>query len=756
MSALRRLSLPLLLVAAVAWSALGPPVRAQQALATRYSFADTTLLRDTLDLSFVGLFELADSLRVVPDTLRALSIRYRLPIDYLAYLATDSLRVPVDSVGPILERERFNPLSIRAERVTSFRYSTVYTINRQSTSWSNSSDYQLVRGPIVLRNVTTVRIDRIREGGQLSFHRAKSAGTEAGWKFSPDLSVGTRVNLTRNENFRPGSIYNRTTTTNEFQFSLRSRHEPARNLQTELNAFGGPFDEPNSLPVKRGFGTRVDGRLAYVTGRWMTFDLSGFGNARVGRSRLPRRTWHPIRDISGDASGSIGLWSSSPVSVLIGYRARHDRIQRPDTIGTLQESGYSVADLLNNEPSGSYGADVAVQVRHGGFGATTVTTRANRTTSVIAVARNGRFVNDRSLGNDAGFDVDGRYQWAGWSFDMRLSGARPYSESPRRTVLEVPASEAGPARTVTVDYRERSRTETRSIVANLGRSLTPQLFLRANGQVSLSSYRFGITDSAYVAQTGTQRVEPSDPREDYRQSYRVDATYTGRRGLSNTVGLEVQRTLSLFLNGARSVSNREDRVYRADWRWTYRLLEGLTATQRNQINATYTNQYHQPQRNRLGLSYLSITTLNAVLTPRLQVDLTHNANYRPNGEYLRAADGLEYFSLSDANRDYTLTGRIAYSPVGGITISLEPYYQATGREATSDGLASPDNERRTLNFSGGASLNFPVGGRGQLSGTLTRSQQSNRYTKYVSGVARTEPRVETDFWNGSLQFSWNL
>ena len=39
------------------------PGRAQEGSGARYAFADTTLLRDTLNLSFPRLFPLADSLQ---------------------------------------------------------------------------------------------------------------------------------------------------------------------------------------------------------------------------------------------------------------------------------------------------------------------------------------------------------------------------------------------------------------------------------------------------------------------------------------------------------------------------------------------------------------------------------------------------------------------------------------------------------------------------------------------------------------------
>src|SRR5215471_15036971 len=104
------------------------PGRAQQAPQGRFAFADTTLLRDTLGLSFGNLFPLADSLGMNPQDLRDLSVRYRYTLERLLKLS-DSLHVVVDSVGPVMQRERFNPLATSARRTgNQFSYKSSYDI----------------------------------------------------------------------------------------------------------------------------------------------------------------------------------------------------------------------------------------------------------------------------------------------------------------------------------------------------------------------------------------------------------------------------------------------------------------------------------------------------------------------------------------------------------------------------------------------------------------------------------------------------
>ena len=74
----RFLPVVLVLLLGVAGSVL--PGRAQAPVSRRFAFADTTLLRDTLGLRFDRLFETADSLQMLPDSLRSKMIRFRLPM----------------------------------------------------------------------------------------------------------------------------------------------------------------------------------------------------------------------------------------------------------------------------------------------------------------------------------------------------------------------------------------------------------------------------------------------------------------------------------------------------------------------------------------------------------------------------------------------------------------------------------------------------------------------------------------------------
>src|SRR5262249_33983121 len=133
-----------------------------------------------------------------------------------------------------------------------------------------------------------------------------------------------------------------------------------------------------------------------------------------------------------------------------------------------------------------------------------------------------------------------------------------------------------------------------------------------------------------------------------------------------------------------------------------------------------------------------------------------NATDGPNGGYVRAADGLEYFNISDHTHDYMLGARFAYTPVQYFTLTVSPTYQANRRDDRTTGLDQPTLRRRTLSFSSGASLNVPVGKVGRLSGTINRVLDARRDIRFQNGVPQPEPPSATDYWSGVLNFSWRL
>lgn len=687
------------------------PTRAQQS-GDRFFYADTTLLRDTLDLKFDGLFELADSLRVLPDTLRSISVRFHLPLDRIVWLA-DSLGLPVDSVGPVMEREQFNPLSASIEQVQTFNYSTTYNILQTSTTWTNNSGYKLVNGPLFLNNTTDIDMQRYRIGGRTVLRQTRGSVTELGWKLSKDLSLGGRANLRRFDTRDPGSISNESEAINEFQFSGRSRQQPRPGLTSELNVFSGVINVSNSTQEKRGVSGDVNGRLR-LQQTWFTHDLNGQFTGNLARTRVPGASEQSsTNDNSQNIRGALGLFTSRPIGANLNYSLRRVRVETPTDSGLIQQVRTDARSVdLNVRMRRSSEATLNVGASY----------KSNQqSNSVVTSAQSSR--------EDLGFNADARYRLFGWLLEARFGMSFAESEFPQRS------SSGG--------YGESLGVRTFEVTAQ--RSLTPKIVTRAVGNVSLNTYRYFSLGA-----------DTPIPRDQYRQSYRLEGTYTYSQNINTSLALDVSRSLYVNIPSASTGANNEVRTYRAEWRWTYRLLPGLTANQTNQILADYTFYTFNPLNNGLSLDYTSRTILNAVITPRLSIDMIHSARYQPSGDYLFEADGQQYFSQADQNENFTLAANINYAPSRLFSITLSPEYQSTDRRQTLDDELVPQRQSRVLNFSGGANINIPVGSRGRLTGTLRRTYRGDRSITYASGVPNPSPRGEVDYWNGSLNFAWDL
>jgi hypothetical protein len=705
------------------------PGRAQQAPQGRYAFADTTLLRDTLGLRFDGLFPIADSLGLRPDSLRAQSIRYRYTLPRLLKLS-DSLGVPVDSVGVVMRRERFNPLAATAQRHSNdFAYNSTYSIGQSTTLWTNSADYNLVQGSIFLGNNTVVTTDRYRAGGFTTEKLTRFSRTEAGWRFSPNFSMGGRVELNRYESRALGAFGNEDETRGDYQVSVRSRQQPARGLTSELNFNSGVVDLANTTQEKRGVSGDVNGRLRYARG-WITHDFSGQVNGNAARSQVPgNASQFNTQDLSTNLRGTLGVLSNGPLGLNLNYNLRESRIESPTTL--KGSNGDSI--VIQQIQTGGRGVDLSLRLRRDNDRYLNVGSKIGNSRSASATQASSQNSRD-----DQGLTIAGRYGFRSWSLDGSFGRTLTTSKYPRRGG----ANEGG--------YGED--LDSRSLDGTLAWNPSQRVTLKATGGVSLTRSRYFIIGSY---------LNPPVPRDQYRQSYRVDGNYTHSQRFNTGVGLEVSRYLFVNIPAASTAANTETRSYRAEWRWTFRLLPGLTATQRNQASADYAYYTFLPSTSdRLSLDYFTSTQLNAAITPRLQLDITHDHRYQPTGGYAPLDppldDGNSYFSQVDENVTSRLLASISYTPTPALSITIRPDFTSSERQSINEGVAVPQRESRNLTFSGGANLNLPVGRRGQLTGSLSRTFRSDRTTNYVSGVPDLRPVSEIDYWVGNLEFSWSL
>jgi len=713
MNRLRRLSL-LLVPIALGVLSLVSPGRSQEAGGSRFAFSDTTLLRDTLGLHFTGLFPLSDSLQVPPDTLRALSIRYLWSLQRLVHLA-DSLGVPVDSVGPVMDRERFNPLAAATGTHNDFAYNSTYSIGQTQSAWRNATDYGFTAGSVFVRNSTTIELDRYHAGNGTSLRQTRSSATELGWRFGQQLSVGSRVNLERFDSRDP-SVASVGESKNEYQVSLRSRLKPLPGLSSDINFLSGLLDVENASLEKRGASGNLNARIRYSAGSWLTQEVNGTVDGNLSRTRVPTELEESnTRDHSQNVRGTIGLFQSAPVGLKGSFTFRHIQVETPSDSGDIRR-------VLTDNTGGD--ATLRLHLDNDRYVDLTERTALSKQATVSGqLSRNTR--------QEDGFTASGRYTLRGFALDANFQNGFANSTFPTR-------SDSG-------GYGEF--THNRSVDGTLSRQLTTRINTRFTASIGLTSYRYFLIG---------RYPTPPVSRDQWRQSWRTETSYTQSTRFNSAVAFEVAKNRLINIPSASTGTNTNTRSYRAEWRWTYQLFSGLTATQRNTISADYLEYPFLPENNRLTLDYGAVTTLNAVFSPRFYVNVTHNSRQTPGGNYTLYPDGLYYFGRADDSKNYTLAATIGYAPSPAISFTAEPTYFASDRTGVVNGAEVPQRASRSLNFSGGANINYAISKNGMLRGDIHRSYRADRSTTYSSGVPTYSPRSEIDFWNGSLQLSWHI
>jgi hypothetical protein len=704
----------------VGLASMSRPGRAQVSDA-RYAFSDSTLLRDTLGLKFVRLFPLADSLGISPDTLRALSVRYRYPLGRLVQLS-DSLGMPVDSVGPYLERERYNTLSSAAVTTNAFRYNSSYSLAQSSSSWGNGSDWNYTRRSMLLHNITQINLDRYQAGQFTSLRQTRSSVTEVGWRLNADASIGGRADLSGFNSQDPTSLNNENESKGVFELTSRSRQRPGRGMSSELNLFGGVLDLTNSRQIKRGLSGRVNGRFRSQSS-WLTHEIGGELSGNLAHTQVPSTSiTSNTHDAASDIHGTAGVLANGPLGLNLNYSFKNSRVQTPDDSGRIQAVR-----------SGNNSVDAALRLRQGSDRYISFNGRLGGTRQLQATGVPGQFGSE-STRHDVGGGAEGRYAWGQWALDGHFTLAGAITEFPHRDA--------------TGGYGESLFV--RTVAGTLTRPFGSRLTAKASGEVSLSSYRY--------YSIGAYKTLPTN-NDQYRQSYRIEGLYGPSPRFNTSVALEVIRSLAINIPQASTAGNNEDRSYHVEWRWTYRLLPMLTATQRDLVTSDYifySSSSVAKTSNRLAMDYSFVTALNAVLTPRLTLDLTHNARLQPSGNYLVQSDGLEAFSKSSEGRNYTLAARVAYTPMPTVSLSFEPNYLTISRAGAVNGVVVPQRVSHSLNFAGGASLNMPLGRHAKLTGDIHRIVRDDGATNYTNGVPQVSPVSRTDYWNGGLQLTWEL
>jgi hypothetical protein len=709
---LRRLALLLVPVVAGMVSASLPGRAQQNTSSGRYAFADTTLLRDTLGLHFDRLFPLADSLRTTPDTLRALAIRYLVPIERIAMMA-DSMHAPVDSVSARIERERYSPFAANIQSITEFNYGTSYAVLQNQNTWTNNLNTRVVRGTAYFSNVTTLSMTQVMTARSTSQKQNRNSDNELGWRVTPNGSIGVRALFIRFTSNDPSTIVNIDQPHTEYQLSIRTRQQPNSRVNSEINVLSGYLNVEDATQLKKGGSGEVNGHLTADYGDLATHDLSGSLSGDLSRILLKQHLeTKNTHDLTQTLHLTSILWPSGRASLSGDVNYRNFFNQAPDDSDRIQDARNASFDMTGT-----------MRLRDANDRQLNFSDDYGSITSTSAV------LNAQSNEHHTHLAIDGRTPLLGSILEGRFGHDFTNLASPQ-------LSDSG-------GYGQRS--ENRALEGTLSRQFGKKLTTRLTGRISLARYRY-YTIGRYI----TLPV----PRDQAQQTYRIDFIYTPSTDFNMNPALEVGRIELDQLPSSAVLSNNVARTYRMQFNWTFRLLRNLTVTQQNNALASYSDYPFNGLNNRLSLDYITNTTLNAVLSPRVSLDLNHITESVQGGNYLLQPDGLNSFLPADDTKNYTLSTRLTWAPVTGVSLALGPVFTTNRRFGTSNGLAVLQRDNGNLLIGGNLSLNLPVGSRGKLTGTLGRQYQDNLTTAY--GTNASSVKSQFDYWTSNLQFTWHL
>jgi hypothetical protein len=474
-----------------------------------------------------------------------------------------------------------------------------------------------------------------------------------------------------------------------------------------------------AVQAKR-FGTKagnLNGRMRYNYRSWLVQELNGTVDGNLSRTRIPSQAEQNTQDYSANIRGLVNLFQTARVGLKNNFSYRHVQVETP-----LADSA-----VIQRALTDQWGADGTMRLRQDND--RYVDMQLKTSTSKQATVKGARSRNTR---REDGFSAGGRYLLLGWSIEPRFNHSFANSDFPDRGT-------GGGGYSEFLHIRSLDGTVTKQLSATVSAQIS--------AAIGLTSYRYSVI--------GTFPALPVS-RDTWRQSWRAKGSYAPSTRFSTSLGLEVSKSSLINIPSASTGTNNTVRSYRSDWTWSYRLMSGLTATQVNTVSADYQEYPFFPDNNRLTLDYGNLTTLNAVVTPHLNISLTHSIRETPAGNYTLYPDNLYYFERADESKNSSIRATIAYSPSPAISFGFRPNYYSAKRVGTVNGIEVPQRTNGTLDFSGGANINVPVGRKGTLRGDIGRTYRAERTTTYTNLGAQESPLSEVDYWNGSLQLTWTF
>ena len=497
---------------------------------SRFAFADTTILRDTLGLTFERLFPLADSLRMSPAALKALSVAYRWSLSRLVKMA-DSLNVPIDSVGPQMERERFNPLANIASN-DQMTYTSTYEPRASGDRWNNDLDYTLSRGKTFLTNRVSVDMSKNGKGGSLGRQETRNAKSSLSWRFSPRFSLTSQANLQRYDNVTRSGVNSEAERINDFGFSAQVRPRAWHGIAPSLNAVGSLNTNEKLADRKEGMTGTLNGNVRYSAGNWVSHDLTFSSTSTISSASatdpfpddeldFPNAR---ARDNSSNIRGTLNALRGRPMELNVNYSFQNSRNQSPVAFQTRDStivSGPAGSETLR-VVTGFTNKILTITERRSLDG--TLRFRQGDTRSLDLTWKTGLADNASPTNitantsrDDRSFNTSARYELGRLRLESGFDLRKGVSSFPKR---DFPRG----------GYREES--ESRALDGSANWPVSRKFTVDLRGSISLTISRYAAIDSPSTVPVA---------RDAYNQQYQLRVRYDPSAKATTTLTMQQSR-----------------------------------------------------------------------------------------------------------------------------------------------------------------------------------------------------------------------
>ncbi len=521
-------------------------------------------------------------------------------------------------------------LARRSGRRFAPAYTSKYDINRNTDSWTQTLNFSTWSGAMDLTNATTISI-----GKDKTLDRDRRNNTNnltLGYQFPNGIKASGTLGIIRNSTVDAGRTDTQQNSENVNVGVQYARPLPGGIAATFRAGAGTTHDvwvDP-ATSDRTSLGPHADASANFTAKRLADWSL----NTSVRTSRL-QSTESTTNTTTSDhnLSGNIALNATFNVRGFDPWRV---------TVGNqLQRTQYPFREgsIVLQETNDNVSRDVTL--------ATGMTPRPR--------LKLGGSISYRNNDINREFDTERSQQ----SIDRALRGTLAYAF--RDSTRVDFRGETSRARSLYDDVNRiflNGTTFNSSMGGAVRRPLGRRAAFDAAGSYALQSFQFDDT------------VLNTDDRDILRGDLAAKVDYSPTKKIVTFLRFSFQHNQTVFIDASKSGTNQTQQVYSILPSFEYRFNPRVSFREEASAIANATYFDFNEDNNRLSRTTELRSTIDAMVMPRLTVNLRHSLRFLQDGSYRRADDGVRRFGKARDDRSRDITFRADYRVIQGVSVNF--------------------------------------------------------------------------------------